>query len=91
MTVQEIQAKAKEIKELTRMKEELEAEITSLQDTIKAEMTAQNTSDLTAGEYRIRWTEVLSNRFDTNAFKVTHKDLYSQYCRESITRRFSIA
>ena len=91
MTTNEIQAKAKEIRELTRMKEELEQEITNLQDVIKAEMTAQDTSELIAGEYKIRWTEVTSNRFDTTSFKSKYQDLYNQFTKASTSRRFSIA
>lgn len=37
MTTQNIETKVKEIRELTRMREELNAEIESLQDEIKAE------------------------------------------------------
>ena len=77
MTRTILQAKVKEIKEFTIMKEELEAEITSLQDEIKAEMMAQNVNELTTNEYKIRWTDVTSNRFDTTTFKVKYTDLYN--------------
>ncbi|MCL2517273.1 MAG: hypothetical protein FWF15_01795 [Oscillospiraceae bacterium] len=89
MSINEITTKAREVKELIRMKEELEAEITSLQDEIKAHMGADE--EVTAGEYKIRWTTVKSNRFDTTAFKTKYNDLYDQFTKESITRRFSIA
>lgn len=86
MSTNELQVKAREIKELMRMKEELEAEISSLQDEIKEEMTTQAT-----GEYKIRWTKVTSNRFDTTSFKKTHAELYGQYCNSTESRRFNIA
>ena len=89
MSRNELQAKAKEVKELMRMREELDAEITSLQDTIKAEL--GETEEVIAGEYKIRWTTVISNRFDTTAFKGKYADLYGQFTKESVTRRFSIA
>lgn len=91
LTTQTIEAKAKEIKELLRMKEELETEIASLQDELKAELTERSTDELIAGEYKIRYKEVSSNRFDTTSFKVTHKELYEQYTKTTISRRFSIA
>ena len=91
MTNQTIEAKAKEIKELLRMKEELETEIASLQDELKAELTERSTDELIAGEYKIRYKEVSSNRFDTTSFKATHKELYEQYTKTTVSRRFSIA
>ena len=90
MSIQNIEAKAKELQELKRMKEELEAEITSLEDAIKAEMTERNTEDLIAGAYRIKWTSFQSNRFDTARFKKDHADLAAAYTKTTNTRRFSI-
>jgi len=91
MSTQEIISKASEIKEYMRMKEDLEQMIASLQDEIKATMTEQGAEEMTAGEYKIRWKEVVSKRFDTTSFKATHKELYDQYAKESRTRRFTIA
>lgn len=51
------------------MAEELAAEITSIEDAIKAEMTARDTDEMTVDVFKIRWTRVTSNRFDTTAFK----------------------
>ena len=73
------------------MAEELAAEITSIEDAIKAEMTAQGTDEMVVDVFKIRWTRVTSNRFDTTAFKKTHADLYAQYTKQTESRRFSIA
>ena len=91
MSVNELTSKVKELKELKLMAEELAAEITAIEDTIKAEMTARETEEIFTGEYKVRWTKVVSNRFDTTSFKKTHTDLYSQYTKTTETRRFSIA
>lgn len=90
MSTKDLQAKVKELKELQRMSEELEQEITSIQDTIKAEMTALNTDELTTGEYKIRWTATVAQRFNSTKFKKEHKELYNQYLNISESRRFSI-
>jgi len=90
MSIQNIEAKAKELQELKRMKEELEAEITSLEDEIKAEMTERNTETLIAGAFRIKWTSFQSNRFDTARFKKEHADLAAAYTTVAKSRRFSI-
>lgn len=91
MSVNELTSKVKELKELKLMAEELAAEITAIEDTIKAEMTARETEEIITGEYKVRWTKVTSNRFDSTAFKKTHADLYSQYTKTTESRRFSIA
>ena len=91
MSTQEIISKAREIKEYTRMKEDIEATIAGLQDEIKTVMNEQEADELTAGEYKIRWKSVKSNRFDSKSFKVTHADLYGQYSKETVTKRFTIS
>ncbi len=91
MSQNEMASKVRELKELQLMAAELEAEITSLQDAIKAEMTARDTEEMIVDVFKVRWTTVNSNRFDTTAFKKTHADLYDQYCKQSTTRRFTIA
>ena len=47
MSINEMDSKVQELRELRRMKEELEAEITAAEDTIKSEMTARNVDTLT--------------------------------------------
>jgi len=90
MSTNDLQAKAKELKELQRMAEEIKQEIENIQDVIKAEMAARDTDEIVTGEYKIRWKEVISNRFDTKAFQSKYETLYSQFCKQSCSRRFSI-
>lgn len=80
-----------ELKELKAMQEELNAEIVTLEDKIKAEMTARGVEELKAGTFKIRWTKVVSNRFDTAAFRQANADLYERFCRTTESKRFSIA
>jgi len=91
MSQNEIATKVAQIKELALLIEEAEAEAEALKDEIKAHMTAQNTEEITAGVFKVRYTTVKSNRFDTAAFRKTHADLYEQYTRTTESRRFSIA
>lgn len=73
------------------MAEELTAEITAIEDEIKAEMTTRNTDEMTVDVYKIRWTKVLSTRFDSSAFKKAMPELYAQFTKQTKSRRFSIA
>lgn len=68
-----------------------EAEADALRDAIKAEMLERDTEELTAGQYIIRWTSVISNRFDTTAFKKVMPDVYKAYTKAVSSRRFSIS
>ena len=44
-----------------------------------------------AGQYIVRWTSVLTQRFDTTAFKKVMPDVYKEYTKQVSSRRFSIA
>ena len=57
----------------------------------EAKAEAEDTEEMTAGKYIVRWTSVLSNRFDTTAFKKAHGELYKEYTKQSASRRFSIS
>lgn len=90
MSSQDLQIKIRELRELQRMAEEIKTEIDTLQDDIKAEMTLRNTDELTAGEYKIRWTSVISNRFDTKSFQEKYQGLYNKFLKRVQSKRFSI-
>ena len=79
------------LREWESVMEEAKAEADALRDQIKAEMIAQEAEELEVGNYIIRYTSVLSNRFDTTAFKREHNDLYKQFTKQTASRRFSIA
>ena len=79
------------MKELEALNEEAKAEAETLRDEIKTEMLNRNTEELEAGQYIVRWTSVLSQRFDTTGFKKAYADLYKEYTKQIASRRFSIA
>ena len=91
MTNQEMLKKVRELKELKAMADELSAEITAIEDTIKAEMTAQGVDEMTVDVFKVRYKTVISSRFDSKSFKATHSELYGQYCKQTESKRFSIA
>lgn len=90
MSTNELTAKVRKLKRLQTKAEELKDEITAIQDELKAFLTAQNVEEMKAGTFKIRFTPVVSNRFDTTAFKKTHLDLYNQYIKQITSRRFSV-
>ena len=89
MSTQEIEIKARELKELQRMSEELNAEITTLQDEIKAAM--GDLQELTAGAFKITWKQITSTRLDSKALKTALPDVVSRFTKTITTRRFVVA
>lgn len=68
-----------------------EAEAEAIRDSIKAEMLDRDTEELQAGKYIVRWTPVLSNRFDSTSFKKQYGELYKAFVKQVSSRRFSIS
>ena len=83
-----MEPKIKELLELKRMKEELEAEITSMEDEIKQVMGDEET--LLAGAFKVTWTPYTSTRFDSARFKKEHAELAEAYTKTTTVRRFSV-
>lgn len=91
MSTKDITAKVRSLKELEALIAEAQAEAESIKDELKAEMINRNTEEMTVDVFKIRYKTVKSNRFDTNAFKSTHKELYNQYIKQTESRRFTVA
>lgn len=91
MTKTEMIKKIEELNEYEEMIEELKTEADTIRDSIKAEMLEREAEELQVGQYIIRWTSVLSNRFDTTSFKKIYGDLYKAFTKQSASRRFSIS
>ena len=91
MSTIEITGKIEALKDLESLIEEAKAEAEALRDEIKTEMLNRNTEEMEAGQYIVRWTSVLTQRFDTTAFKKVMPDVYKAYTKQVSSRRFSIA
>ena len=91
MSINEIEKKIAELQELEAIAEEAKAEAESIKDEIKTLMLEEQTEELTAGKRIIRWTSVLSNRFDSTTFKKEHAEMYKQYTKQTASKRFSIS
>ena len=91
MSIHEIDAKVSELRELRDMEAEVKSAITAIEDALKAEMLAKNTDVLAGKDCTVTWKTIVTNRFDSAAFKLTHADLFSQFSRSSTSRRLVIA
>ena len=89
MSTQEIEIKARELRQLQALIEEAQAEADAIRDAIKAAM--GESEELRAGEYRITWKAVKSARIDTTALRKALPDVAQTFTRETVTRRFCVA
>lgn len=86
-----IENRIRKLKALEEQKRELEAQIYSLQEEIKKDMESRGIEEMKAGVFIVRFTSVLSSRFDTKRFKEKYGSLYQQFTKQTASRRFSIS
>lgn len=91
MSTIEMEIKIVKLQEWEALAEEAKAEAETLRNEIKAEMQTRETEEMEAGCFIVRWTSVLSNRFDTTSFKKEYAELYKLYTKQTSSKRFSIA
>ena len=91
MSMNELESKVAQLRELRRMADELAAEITATEDELKAYMTANNADTLHGPSFKITWKEVTSSRLDSKALKAAAPTIWEQFTRQTTTRRFIVA
>ena len=91
MSINDVDLKVNKLRELRNLEADLKSEITSIEDELKAEMLEKNTDELRGLTSRVSWKTVISTRFDSTAFKLTHAELFRQYSKSTTSRRFVIA
>ena len=84
-----MEAKVRELVELKKMAAELDKEITVLEDEIKMVMGEEEV--LLAGPFKVLWSKVTSQRFDTSLFKKLNPTLAKDYIKTITSRRFTVA
>lgn len=89
MSINEMEAKARELRQLQALIEEAQAEAEALKDAIKAAM--GDSESIQAGEYKITWKAVTSSRIDTAALKKALPDVAERFTKETTVRRFTVA
>jgi predicted phage-related endonuclease len=89
-TALELNNNVKELQELRRMREELDAEIEGIEDILKQHMKGTGNYEIDALTGKVTWLESTSSRFDSASFKKELPDLYSRYSKPVTTRYFRL-
>ena len=90
MTIQEIESKIKEYKELQRMADELTAEMDKIKDKLKAVFEAEHTDTITTTHYKATYKSVTSKRVDTTELKKELPDVAEKFTKVTTAKRFTI-
>ena len=91
MSINEIQSKVNEIRELRRMADELQTAMESIQDEIKAYMTEVGTDELLGTDYKVTWKAVTTSRIDSKALSKDFPEMAQRYTKTTTSRRFNVA
>ena len=90
MATNELLNKIEALNEWEQLMEEARSEAEALRDSIKQEMLNRNTDEMEVGQYIVRWTSVLTQRFDSTSFKKAMPDVYKAFITQSASRRLTI-
>ena len=91
MSTVELENKVTDLQELKRMREDLEAEIATLEDQLKDHMKEQGIDSFTAGAFKVTWKNVETTRLDTSAMKKAFPaETLAPYLKTSVTKRFLV-
>jgi predicted phage-related endonuclease len=92
MAKNELLRKIELLNEYEAILEELKAEADEIKNDIKAEMEERGVEEMEVDQYMVRYTSVLTTRFDTKRFKeAMGADVYNAFTKQVASRRFSIA
>ena len=90
MTIVELNGKVKELRELKTMASEIADAIETIQDEIKATMTAQGTDTLKGVDWKITWKEYHQCRLDAKKLEADLGDL-SEYKKVTAYKQFRLS
>lgn len=91
MTNTQIIEQIERLNEWEALLEDVKAQADAIRNTLKEEMDYRGVEELNTGLYIVRYTNVLSQRFDTTSFKKSYGEIYKHYLKQVASKRFSIS
>ena len=89
MSERQIINRAKKLQALEAQKTELEKQISEVKAEIQAEM--QDSEEIQAGGFIIRFATIISSKLDTKALKAAYPFLCEEFNKSTQSRRFTMA
>ena len=91
MTEKKIENRIRKLQAIEAQQQELEAQADAIRAELKADLEAQGVDELKTKNFVLRWKAIISSRLDGKALKAALPDVYGQFCRSSVSHRFTIA
>lgn len=90
MSIENLDAKVKTLRELQTTIDQLTAEAEAIKDSLKAEMVSRGEETLTGNGWRASWKVIEGSRFDAKALRTADPDTYARFTITTRTSRFCI-
>lgn len=91
MTERMIENRIRKLQELEAQQKEIEAAADAIRAELKAGLEEKGLDEVRTKHFILRWKEIVSSRLDGKSLKAAFPDIYSQFCKASSSRRFTIA
>lgn len=91
MTERRIENRIKKLSALEEQIAQLQEQAEAIKTELKADLDKKGVQELKTKNFLIMWKEIVSNRLDGKALKTALPEIYSQYCRPTSSRRFTVA
>lgn len=91
MSKNELVSMIEEMNNYDELAAKVKAKADAIREMLKDEMLRRDTEELIAGAYILRYTPIISNRFDSTTFKRLYADLYKDFTKPVSSRRFSVS
>ena len=91
MATNELLKKIEALNEWEALMEEAKAEAEAIRDSLKQELLMRETEELEVGQYMVRYQTIVTNHFNSSAFKKALPDVYKSFIRQGTSKRFTIS
>lgn len=91
MSDKSLKNRIEKLKKLEAEKKAVEKQIEVVQLEIKNELKIRGTDEATAGDWIVRFKDIVSNRFNVKGFAADHPKLYQKYMVQAQSMRFTIS
>lgn len=91
MTEKMIENRVKKLQAIEAQQKEFEAQADAIRAELKADLETKGVEELRTPNFILRWKEIITARLDGKALKAALPDVYGQFCKASVSRRFTIA
>jgi predicted phage-related endonuclease len=91
MTERQLKNRIEKLDAIAAQQKALEEQAEAIRNEIKADMEEKGVDEISAFGRIARWKENISSRLDSKALKAALPDVYGQYSKQTVSKRFTVA